>query len=88
MNRALLLLPLLATAGCVSTAKSIVTAPFKVAGKAVDWTTTSQSEADRNRGRKLRKAEEQARKDCKRQVEGDIAREDCVRAKLRDGGFD
>lgn len=52
----LLLLPLLA-GGCVSTAASIVKAPFQVAGKAVDWTTTSQEEADRNYGRKMRKAE-------------------------------
>lgn len=43
--------------GCVRTATSIVKAPFQVAGKAVDWTTTSQSEADRNYGRKMRKAE-------------------------------
>jgi hypothetical protein len=87
MKRAIILLPLLATTGCISAAKTVVTAPFKVAGKAVDWTTTSQSEADRNRGKKLRKAEEQARKDCKRQADGDMAREDCVRAKLREGGF-
>lgn len=51
------LLPLL-TGGCLSTVGSIVTAPVKVAGKAVDWTTTSQSEADRNYGKKMRKAEE------------------------------
>ena len=87
MKRAIFLLPLLATTGCVSTAKSIVTAPFKVAGQAADWATTSQDEADRNRGRVLRKAEEQARKDCKRESEGDLAREDCVRQKLRDGGL-
>jgi len=50
-------LPLL-TGGCLSTAASIVTAPVKVASKAVDWTTTSQDESDRNRGRKARKQEE------------------------------
>ena len=50
------LLPLFA-GGCVSTVGSVVTAPFKVAGKAVDWTTTSRSEADRNYGRKMRKQE-------------------------------
>lgn len=87
MKRAFLILPLLATAGCVSTAKTVVTAPFKVVGQAADWATTSQDEADRNRGRELRKAEERARKDCKREADGDMAREDCVRAKLRDGGF-
>ena len=46
-----------ALGGCVSTATSIVKAPFQVAGKAVDWSTTSQSEADRNYGRKMRQAE-------------------------------
>lgn len=45
--------------GCVRTAASIVTAPVRVAGKAVDWTTTSQSEADEKRGRALRKRDEQ-----------------------------
>lgn len=49
-----LLLPL---GGCVSTVTSVATAPFKVAGKVVDWTTTSQDEADRNYGRKMRKKE-------------------------------
>ncbi|TPG10927.1 hypothetical protein EAH84_11640 [Sphingomonas oligophenolica] len=52
----ILLLPL-ATGGCVSTAASIVKAPFQVAGKAIDWTTTSQEESDRNYGRKMRKQE-------------------------------
>ena len=36
----------------------VATAPVKVAGKAVDATTTSQSEADENRGRELRRREE------------------------------
>jgi hypothetical protein len=49
-------LPLLA-GGCVRTVAGVATAPFKVAGKAVDWTTTSQSEADRNYGRKMRREE-------------------------------
>ncbi len=57
MTRILFLLPLIGPAGCVSTATSVVKAPFQVAGKAVDWTTTSQEEADRNYGRKMRKAE-------------------------------
>ena len=50
------LLPLL-TGGCVRTVGSIVTAPVKVVSKGVDWTTTSQSESDRNYGKKMRKAE-------------------------------
>ena len=61
----LVLLPL-ASAGCVSTATSIVKAPFQVAGKAVDWTTTSQDEADRNYGRKMRKQEEREGRERRR----------------------
>jgi hypothetical protein len=55
----IILLPLLLAplGGCVRTVASVVTAPVKVAGKAVDWTTTSQEEADRNYGRKMRKKE-------------------------------
>lgn len=52
----LALLPLLA-GGCVRTVATVVTAPVRVTAKAIDWTTTSQSEADRNYGRKMRKAE-------------------------------
>ena len=50
-------LPLL-TGGCLAkTAVDVVTLPVKATSKAVDWTTTSQSEADRNYGRKMRKQE-------------------------------
>ncbi len=45
--------------GCVSTVASIVTAPIKIAGKAADMATTSQSEADEKRGRQMRKQEEE-----------------------------
>jgi hypothetical protein len=46
--------------GCVvSTVAGVATAPVRVAGKAADWATTSQSEADRNSGRALRHREEQ-----------------------------
>jgi hypothetical protein len=82
-----LALPALLLGGCVSTVASVVTAPVRVAAKGVDWATTSQSEADRNRGRKLRKAEEKARKSCRRAVDGDYERDQCVRARLRDEGF-
>ncbi|NNC73390.1 MAG: hypothetical protein HKN78_11025 [Sphingomonadaceae bacterium] len=45
--------------GCIArTAASVVTAPFKVVGQAADWATTSQDEADRNRGREIRAEEE------------------------------
>lgn len=51
------LLPL-AAGGCLAkTAFDVATAPVRVASKAVDWSTTSQSEADRNYGRKMRRAE-------------------------------
>lgn len=64
--------------GCVSAVSSVVTAPFKVAGQAADWATTSQDEADRNRGRKLRKVEAKAYRACK-QHEDQPARAQCVR---------
>lgn len=63
--------------GCVSAVSSVVTAPFKAAGQAVDWATTSQDEADRNKGRKLRKAEAKAYRACKRVAEP-AARAQCV----------
>lgn len=44
--------------GCVGAVKSVVTAPVKAVGQVADWTTTSQDEADRNRGRALREREE------------------------------
>lgn len=46
-----------ATGGCVRTVAGVVTAPFKVAGQAADWATTSQDEADRNYGRRMREKE-------------------------------
>jgi hypothetical protein len=85
-TRLLILVPALALPGCVSAVSSVVTAPFKVVGKAADWATTSQSEADRKRGREIRKAAEKARKQCKREVESDYDREICVRNKLRESG--
>ncbi|PAX08187.1 hypothetical protein [Sphingomonas lenta] len=54
---AALALPLL-SGGCIArTAWNVATAPVKVAGQVVDWTTTSQDEADRNYGREMRKKE-------------------------------
>ena len=44
--------------GCVSTVASVVTAPVRIASRAADMATTSQSEADENRGRELRRREE------------------------------
>jgi hypothetical protein len=64
-----LLAPL--TGGCVATAVAgaavaVVKAPFQIAGAGVDAMTTSQEEADRNRGRAERKAEEKAAKEAKK----------------------
>lgn len=57
------LLPLVAV-GCVArTAFDVVTLPVKATAKAVDWTTTSQDEADRNRGRAARKEEQRDAKE-------------------------
>lgn len=48
-----------ASSGCVArTVASVVTAPVRIASGAVDLATTSQSEADENRGRELRQREE------------------------------
>lgn len=59
-------LPLL-SGGCVAkTAWDVATLPVKAGSKAVDWTTTSQSESDRNYGRKMRKQEEREGKERKK----------------------
>ncbi|ALJ11472.1 hypothetical protein [Sphingopyxis macrogoltabida] len=57
---AVLMAPLLG--GCVGAVKSVVTAPVKAVGQVADWSTTSQDESDRNRGRELRKREERVGK--------------------------
>lgn len=48
----------LMTSGCVGTLVDVATLPVRAVGKAVDLATTSQSEADENRGRELRKRQE------------------------------
>ena len=66
--RMLLLIPLeLSLGGCVvgtvaSAAVDVVTLPVKAVSAGVDAVTTSQAEADRNRGRALRLAEDRCRK--------------------------
>lgn len=48
----------LTLSGClVRTAANVATAPVRVGSKAVDLATTSQSEADENRGREIRRRE-------------------------------
>lgn len=83
----LMLTPIALLGGCLSTIGTVVTAPVKVAAKAADWATISQDEADRNRGRVIRKAEQKARKQCRREVDRDYERDQCVRARMRDHGF-
>ena len=61
------------TGGCVSTVWNVATAPVRAGAQVVDWTTTSQSEADQKRGREIREAEER---------EGRLARR-CGRDRLR-----
>lgn len=87
MRSLLLLVPLALLSGCLSTVGTVVTAPVKVAAKAVDWTTTSQSEADRNRGKKIRKAEERARKACRKDYDSGYDREQCFRERMRNEGY-
>ncbi len=61
--------------GCLARAAAdVVTAPVKIGSKAVDLATTSQSEADENRGREIRRREERLGK-LERQYEKE--REDC-----------
>ena len=62
-----LALSLIMLSGCVgSLVKTVVTAPIKATGAVIDATTTSQAEADRNRGREIRKQEEREAKELKR----------------------
>lgn len=72
---------LLALPGCVRTVASVVTAPVRAGSQIVDWSTTSQSESDRNYGRKMRKQE--AREGKERKKADRERREQC-----RDAGYD
>lgn len=57
-------------AACVGgVVKTVVTAPIKAAGAVVDATTTSQAEADRNRGREIRKQEKERKREEKKNAE-------------------
>lgn len=63
MRRVLVLCLIPFLSACVvkdvaETAVGVAKVPVKVAGEAVDATTTSQAEADQKRGKALRKAEE------------------------------
>ena len=57
----------LTLSGCIArTAVDIVTLPVKVVGAGVDAVTTSQAEADRKRGRAIRKEEERLGREARR----------------------
>lgn len=73
---------LLALPGCVRTVASVVTAPVRATGQVIDWTTTSQEEADRNYGRKMRKQEAREGREMKRQAKE--RRRQCREAGYRD----
>jgi hypothetical protein len=83
----LLAAPLLT--GCISAVKTVVTAPVKAVGQVADWSTTSQDESDRNRGRELRKREEQMGKLSRQRDKAtekcrDGNNEQCQRAEVLD----
>ena len=60
--------------GCIArTAVDVATLPVRAASKGVDLATTSQSEADRNRGRELRQREERIGR-LRREYEREIDR--------------
>ena len=73
---------LLTLPGCVRTVASVVTAPVRATSQVVDWTTTSQDEADRNYGRKMRKQEAREGRVMKRQEKE--RRRQCREAGYRD----
>lgn len=74
-----------ALTGCVARAAyDVVTLPVRAGSQVVDWSTTSQSEADRNRGRRDRKAEERAEREAKKAAKAEAkAQRDAERAARR-----
>ncbi len=76
----------LALGGCLAQAAvDVVTMPVRVAGKTVDVLTTSQSEADRNRGRRMRKEEARQRREQRKEAR-EIRREQRDEAREAAGG--
>ena len=67
MRTLILLAAALALTGCMRTVAGVVTAPVKVVSQGADWATTSQDEADRNRGREIRKQEEREARERRRE---------------------
>jgi hypothetical protein len=80
MRTLLLLSATLFAGGCVAqqvaqTAVDVVSIPVKVVSEGVDAVTTSQSEADRRRGRQIREEEERLGREARRR-ERERAREE------------
>ena len=76
-------LPLL-SGGCIAkTIVDVATLPLKVAGQGVDWATTSQEEADRNYGKKMRKKEAQEGAEKKRAAQEEAMRDAELKEKQR-----
>lgn len=81
MRSLLVLLPLpFLLGGCVAqtvaeTAVSVVALPVRVVGAGVDAVTTSQSEADRRRGRQIREEEERLGREARRREREQARRE-------------
>lgn len=74
---------LLGLGGCIAkTALDVATMPVRAGAQAADWATTSQEEADRNYGRKMRKQEAREAKERKKMDEQ--RRRECRRAGYRD----
>lgn len=88
MNRIVLLVGpalMLMLSGCIArTAANIVTLPVRAGGQAADWATTSQDEADRNYGRRMR--EQEAREGRERKKADEERRKACKQAGYDDCG--
>ncbi|HET8750408.1 MAG TPA: hypothetical protein VFM42_06675 [Sphingomicrobium sp.] len=80
MKQLLLLALGLSLSGCIvgtvaKTAVDVATLPVKAASAGVDAVTTSQAEADQNRGREIRKQEQEAGRQAR------LAEDRCRRGK-------
>lgn len=63
----LIVMAMAAQQGCAARAAwDVATLPVRAASKTVDLMTTSQAEADRNRGRAMRHAEARDRREARR----------------------
>jgi hypothetical protein len=84
MKKAMILagpLLMLGLTGCVRTVASVVTAPVRAGSQVADWATTSQDEADRNYGRKMREKEAREGREAKKA-------EKARRKQCREAGYD